>query len=407
MKTTNKILFCCLNSKKTKDIEFFLLLIQFVCFFFYIIFFSTISWAFIHILYKFLFYLNLVILFISIVINIYFIYIRKKRLINTTLNTLALSLAISIIILSLIVIIINFTSTFNILSQFKKINEQKIVFYKSKTDNILSIISIIFINLAWHLIFFLWIVDIIRIKIKIEDTFYNYLKIKSFKQKFYLFKDELSKESHKNLKINKILKKNKNDLVNTSLKFSTNKKLIEDNNNATNINDYNNSINLSISNQSNPGHSYASSSLSDSFQKPVSMIIIGTDENGFPIYDKQNSFDKSQTSNDSESFSNRDRKYNQNNYIKFNKLPLNIIEDNIQDIENTNLEKNHILEEKDNEDNDGNKPKIVKKINPTTDNENENENNDYKSHFIPLQNGENDKEIGNNNTYEQKTKINE
>ena len=402
MKTTNKILFCCLNSKKTKDIEFFLLLIHFFCFFFYIIFFSTISWAFIHILYKFLFYLNLVFLIISIIINIYFICIRKKRLINTTLNTLALSLAISIIILSLIVIIINFISTYNILSQFKKINEQKIIFYKSKKENILSIISLIFINLIWFFIAFLWIVDLIRIKIKIEDTFYNYLKIKSFKKQFYLFKDELNKESHGNLKINKIIKKNKNDLVNKSLKFSTNKKLIEDNNNSSHTNDYNNnSINLNFTNEGDPGHSYSSSSLSDSFQKPVSMIIIGTDENGFPIYDKQNSFDKSQTSNDSESFSNRDRSYNKNNYIKFNKLSLNIIEDNIQDIENTNLEKNHILE-KDNEDNDENKPKMVKNINS-----NENENNDYKSHFIPLNNEKNEKDIINNNIDEQKAKINE
>ena len=402
MKTTNKILFCCLNSKKTKDIEFFLLLIHFFCFFFYIIFFSTISWAFIHILYKFLFYLNLVFLLISIIINIYFICIRKKRLINTTLNTLALSLAISIIILSLIVIIINFISTYNILSQFKKINEQKIIFYKSKKENILSIISLIFINLIWFFIAFLWIVDLIRIKIKIEDTFYNYLKIKSFKKQFYLFKDELNKESHGNLKINKIIKKNKNDLVNKSLKFSTNKKLIEDNNNSSHTNDYNNnSINLNFTKEGDPGHSYSSSSLSDSFQKPVSMIIIGTDENGFPIYDKQNSFDKSQTSNDSESFSNRDRSYNKNNYIKFNKLSLNIIEYNIQDIENTNLEKNHILE-KDNEDNDENKPKMIKNINS-----NENENNDYKSHFIPLNNEKNEKDIINNNIDEQKAKINE
>ena len=403
MKIANKIFFCCLNSKKTKDIEFFLLIIHIFCFLFYIIFFSTISWVFIHILYKFLFYLNLVFLFISIIINIYFIYIRKKRLINTTLNTIAWSLAISIIILSLIVIIINLISTYNILSQFKNINKKKIIFYKSKKENIISIISIIFINLTWFFIFFVWIVDTIRIKIKIEDTFYNYLKIKSFKQKFYLFKDELSKESFKNLKIHKIIKKNKNDLVDTSLKFSTNKKLIEDNINLSNMNNDNNSINLNISSQSNPGHSYVSSSLSDSYQKAVSMIIIGTDENGFPIYDKQNSFDKSQTSNDSESFSNRDKKYNQNNYIKFNNLSLNIIEDNIQNIENINLEKNHILE-KANEDNGGSKHKILKNINP---NNSENENNHYKNLFIPLKNGENDKEIGDDNTEEQKAKINE
>ena len=193
MKTTSKIFFCCLNSKKTQIVEYILLLVNILCLFLYIIFLSTISWGFIHIIYKFLSYLNLVFLLISIVINSYFIYLRKKRLINSKMNNMALSLTLFIIIICVIVIIINCVSTYNILSQFKQLNNQNIVFYNSKKDNIISIISLFLIDIIWLFILFIWIADLIRIKIKIEDTFYNYLKVKSFKQNFYLFKEEENK----------------------------------------------------------------------------------------------------------------------------------------------------------------------------------------------------------------------
>ena len=404
-----KFLFCCLNSKKTKNIEYFLLLVNFLCFIFYILFFSTMSWSFIPILYKFLFYINLCFLFISISLNIYFIYIRGKKLINTKMNTIALSLAILIVLISILSILINITSSYNIFSQIKNLNNQKIIFYKSKKDNVLSILSIIAIDLIWVLILFFWFADLIRIKIKIEDTFYNYLKIKSFRKNFYLFKEEYNKESNEqlhNVKINDTNIKKK-DI--TPLKFSTNIKLIEDNNNISNISNLNinnNPNNLNISNSSNHNHSHASSSLSDSYQKPVNMIIIGTDEKGFPIYEKQNSFDKSQISNESDSFSNRDKKFNHSYYIKFNDISLNA-EENIHDIENPNLEKNLILE-KEIEDNDEIKPKLIEKINPNeNENENENENNDYKENFMPLQNREIDKDSENKDFDEQKSKINE
>ena len=409
MKATSKFFFCCLNSKKTQYIEYILLLVNILCLIFYIIFLSTISWGFIHILYKFLYYLNLVFLLISIIVNSYFIYLRKKRLINSKMNNIALSLTVFIIIICFIAIIINCYSSYSIFSQFKQLNEQKIVFYNSKKDNIISILSNICIDVVWFLILHLWLADLVRIKIKREDTFYNYLKTKSFKKNFYLFKEEYNKESNEQLQNlgnkNKIKKNMKSTNSHTeNLKFSANNELIDDNNtNISNINIKNNSITLNISNisnSSNPNHSKASSSLSDSYQKPVNMIIIGTDEKGFPIYAKQNSFDKSQISNESDSFSNRDKKLNFNNFIKFNDITLNG-DDNMNDIENTNFEKNHILEKENDE---------IKKVEKVNENNNENDNdnnNEYKDHFIPLENGEIEKEIENKDTDEQKTKINQ
>ena len=409
MKNVYRILFCCLNSKKSKDIEYILLLVNFLCFIFYLIFFSTVSWAFIHILYKFLFYLNLIFLIFSIALIIYFIYLRSKRLINSKLNNMALSLAILIVLISIITIIINVSSTYNIFAQFIKLNEKKIIFYKSKTDNILSIISIIIINLIWLLICFLWIIDLIRIKLKINDSLYNYLKINSFRKNAYLFKEEFNKISKEHLQNEEnnngiIKKKNK---VNEQSKFSVNKYFGNNNDNNSNIKENNNSINLNINNSINLNKSNASSSLNDSYQKPVNMIIIGTDEKGFPIYEKQASFDRSHVSNDSESFSNRDKKFDESNYIKYNNVTLNGLnaEDTIHDIESTNLEKNHILE-KENDDNEDIKPKIVEKINPN-ENDNENENNDYKDHFVPLKNSENEKDNDNKENYDQNSKINE
>ena len=166
------------------------------------------------------------------------------------------------------------------------------MFYNSKKDNIISILSNICIDVVWFLILHLWLADLVRIKIKREDTFYNYLKTKSFKKNFYLFKEEYNKESNEqlqNLGNNNKIKKNMKSTSSPTenLKFSANNELIDDNNtNISNINIKNNSITLNISNisnSSNPNHSKASSSLSDSYQKPVNMIIIGTDEKGFPI----------------------------------------------------------------------------------------------------------------------------
>ena len=94
IKTISKIFFCCLNSKRTKYIEIILLIINVICFAFYILFFSTISWSFINIIYQLLFYLDFIFLLINITINIYFIHIRKKRLINSHKNDIAITLII-------------------------------------------------------------------------------------------------------------------------------------------------------------------------------------------------------------------------------------------------------------------------------------------------------------------------
>ena len=245
-------------------------------------------------------------------------------------------------------------------------------------------------------------VDLIRIKLRINDSLYNHLKIKSFKKNFYLFKEEFNKESKQHLQIeenNNSIKKRKNDGI-ESFKFSTNNNFNE-NNNLSNININNNSINSNYTNTINLNKSNGSSSLNDSYQKPVNMIIIGTDEKGNPLYGKQTSFDNSHISNDSESFSNRDKKFDESNYIKFNNISLNSfnVEENIHVLENRNLEKNYILE-KEIDDNEDIKTKIVEKINP---NEiyNENENNDYKDHFIPLKNIEMEKDHENKENDEQ------
>ena len=62
MEKIAKKLFCCLNSKKSKNIDYFLITANFLCLIFYITFFYTISWSFINILNQVLLYLNFVFL---------------------------------------------------------------------------------------------------------------------------------------------------------------------------------------------------------------------------------------------------------------------------------------------------------------------------------------------------------
>ena len=414
IKTTSKIFFCCLNSKRTKYIEIILLFTNFICFVFYILFFSTISWAIINFLYQFLFYLDFIFFLMNIAINIYFIYIRKKRLINTHRNDIAKTLSISIILICVIATILNYFSSYNILYSINNYdkNQNIISFNNSKRRHFSSIIFIIIINAIWFFILLLWIADFIRIKIKSDETFYNYLKKKAFKKNLYLFNDENLKESNnqlnnmekKNIKV-KIKNKRSSDDFN-----SINMKLIKDikennisNDNIKNTDIGNNSIELNFSNNLNEANtSQASNSLNDSYQKPVNMVIVGTDENGNPIYGHQNSFDKSQISNDSDSFSyqdNKDKKLDQNNYIKYSK-DISNVEETINDNENNILEKNLILE-KDNEE-----IKVVEKKSET-ELEKENENgNDYEpNNFIPLEKEDNFKENIDNNT-ELKNEIN-
>ena len=408
IKTTSKIFFCCLNSKRTKYIEIILLIINIICFVFYILFFSTISWRYINFLYQFLFYLDFIFFLMNIAINIYFIYIRRKRLINARRNDIAKTLSISIIFVCIVAMILNYVSSYNILYSINNYdkNQNKILFDETKRRHFSTITFIIIIDVIWLFILLLWIADFIRIKIKSDETFYNYLKKKAFKKNLYLFNDDGLKESHNqlnnvgngNIKV-KIKNKRNNDDLN-----SINMKLIKDSKDINKSNDYikntdleNNSIELNFSNNLNDvNNSQASSSLNDSYQKPVNMVIIGTDENGYPIYGHQNSFDKSQVSNDSDSFSyqeNKDKKLDQSNYIKYNKDVSNA-DETINDNDNNILEKKLILEK----DIDG--IKVVEKKNENElekENENENDNNYEPKNFMPLEKEDNLKENEGNN----------
>jgi len=406
MEKLAKKIFCCLNSRKSKHIDYILLLMNFLCFISYIIFFSTISWEYISQIYKSLVYLNYSFLFISIIINISFIYMRKKNIINFQMNGFALFFSVLIIIISFSALIINCILSINILSELKSLNSNRKRFLNSnsKEKNKLIRISIISTDIMWPIILFLWLAIFVRIKYKTDNTYYNYLKMKSFRKNFYLFNDETNKESKHQLRNidnagnnkNKIIKTIKN-IKNEFVKYNVNKQLIDEAHNQSNSIIIEN--NLNISNTSNNNNS-KNSSLSDSFQKPVNMIIIGTDDRGCPIYGHQNSFDKGRKSNDdSDSFSNHEQKFDESNYIKFNDISLKI-EDNL-DMENNNLEKNLILEKE-------NEPKVMeKKSEKDIENENENDNNnEYKDHFMPLTSVENDKDIENKDNDDQISEIN-
>ena len=345
----------------------------------------------------------------NIAINIYFIYIRRKRLINALRNDIAKTLSISIIFVCVIAMSLNYFSSYNILYSINNYdkNQNKILLDDSKKRHISTISFIIIINTIWLFILLLWIADFIRIKIKSDETFYNYLKKKAFKKNLYLFNDEGLKESHNqlnnlengNIKV-KIKNKRNNDEFN-----SINMKLIKDskdinksNDNIKNADLENNSIELNFSSNLNDvNNSQASSSLNDSYQKPVNMVIIGTDENGYPIYGHQNSFDKSQISNDSDSFSNqdsKDKKLDQSNYIKYNKDVSNP-DETINENDNIVLEKKLILEK----DVDG--IKVVEKKTENElekENENDNDNNYEPKNFMPLDKEDNLKENEGNNT---------
>ena len=95
----------------------------------------------------------------NIAINIYFIYIRKKRLINTHRNDIAKTLSISIILICVIATILNYFSSYNILYSINNYdkNQNIISFNNSKRRHFSSIIFIIIINAIWFFILLLWI----------------------------------------------------------------------------------------------------------------------------------------------------------------------------------------------------------------------------------------------------------
>lgn len=202
MKTTSKIYLCCLNSKNIKFIEITLLFINFVCFAFYILFFSTISWVYIDFLYQFLFYLGFVFFLMNFAINIYFIYLLRKRRINTFKNDIIKTLSISIIIICVISMILNYFCSYNILYSIINIDKDQNV-GSFKTNNkkryVTSIIFIIIINVIWFVILFLWIAEFIKIKINYDEASYNYLKKEVFKKNLELYNEEYLKESNNQL----------------------------------------------------------------------------------------------------------------------------------------------------------------------------------------------------------------
>ena len=266
MEKIAKKIFCCLNSRKSKHIEYILLLTNFLCFIPYIIFFSTISWEYINEINKSLVYINFCFLFFSIIINVLFIFMRRKNIINFQMNSYALFLTVFIILISLSALILNCIISINILSELKSLHLQNknLLNYNSKEKTKLYKISIISTDIIWPIILFLWLAVFVRIKYKTDNTYYNYLKMKYFRKNFYLFNDETNKESkHQLTKIdnadtnkNKIIKTIKN-IKNELVKFNANKQLIDE------IHNQSNSIiienNLNISNTSNNNNSKNSS----------------------------------------------------------------------------------------------------------------------------------------------------
>jgi ABC-type Mn2+/Zn2+ transport system permease subunit len=122
----------------------------------------------------------------NIAINIYFIYIRRNRLINARRNDIAKTLSISIIFVCIVAMILNYVSSYNILYSINNYdkNQNKILFDETKRRHFSTITFIIIIDVIWLFILLLWIADFIRIKIKSDETFYNYLKKKAFKKIF-------------------------------------------------------------------------------------------------------------------------------------------------------------------------------------------------------------------------------
>lgn len=188
------------------------------------------------------------------------------------MNFIALFLTVFIILISFSALILNCIISINILSELKslRLQNKNILNNSSKEKNKLVRISIISTDIMWWFILFLWLAIFVRIKYKTDNTYYNYLKMKSFRKNFYLFNDETSKESKLKLRKidnadtnkNKIIKTIKN-IKNELVKFNAKEQLIDE------IHNQSNSIiienNLNISNTSNTNNS-KNSSLSDSFQ---------------------------------------------------------------------------------------------------------------------------------------------
>ena len=87
----------------------------------------------------------------NIAINIYFIYIRRKRLINARRNDIAKTLSISIIFVCIVAMILNYVSSYNILYSINNYdkNQNKILFDETKRRHFSTITFIIIIDVIW------------------------------------------------------------------------------------------------------------------------------------------------------------------------------------------------------------------------------------------------------------------
>jgi hypothetical protein len=73
-------------------------------------------------------YLNFCFLFFSIIINVLFIFMRRKNIINFQMNFIALFLTVFIILISFSALILNCIISINILSELKSLRLQKKIF---------------------------------------------------------------------------------------------------------------------------------------------------------------------------------------------------------------------------------------------------------------------------------------
>ena len=321
---------CCLNSKRSKNIEYILALLNITCLIFYVIGKFSISWTILPLKTETLFSFGIFFLLLSLIINALIILMRNKRLINEQLNNLAFFLSILMIFICCINILIHLSLYYTILKKSKL--DSKTLYIKYKLYLLLLII--LFIN--WIGILALWITDSIRIKIKTEDSYNNYLKKKTFTKRFVSFCEEINKSSrHNNDHIENLLNNNSNNIYNS--KKEKNNIMNFDVSNS-NISDKI-SIDLNKSATSNKSkNSKNSDSLSDSMQNPVYMGIVGVDKDGNPIYAKQNSFDKSQCSSGSEESGKKEKN---NKYI----IILNENNDKNNDSKEHGMEKIDTVEE--------------------------------------------------------------
>ena len=330
---------CCLNSKRSKNIEYILATLNITCLIFYAISKFLISWILLPSKTETLFSFGIFFLLLSLIINALIILMRNKRLINDQLNNLAFFLSILMIFICCINILIHLYIYHSILKK-SKTESKTYINYKIS----LLLLLILFIN--WIGILTLWITDSIRIKIKTEDSYNNYLKKKTFTKRFVSFCEEINKTTKHNNDNIDLLNNNSNNIYSSKI----------EKNNIMNFDANNSNISDKISidlNNSGSSKSKNSDSLSDSMQNPVYMGIVGVDNDGNPIYAKQNSFDKSQCSSSSDGSAKKETKNNK--YI----IILNENNDKNNDSKEHDMEKINTVEENDGQQKQG----LLDKIN--------------------------------------------